>query len=178
MRGGNGNDTLDGGYGSNQLYGGAGDDILRVHSYSYDNLLIGGTGNDWLYGSYNSDTYVFNRGDGQDTIVEAYGYNNATDILQFGKGINPQNLWFERSGYDLTVSINKMDDRVTIKNWYHGSHSRIEEFHLANGKMLLESQVQNLVDAMAAFTASSSAEGDFIPAQKQQLDMVIAASWQ
>jgi len=178
MRGGNGNDILDGGSGSNQLYGGAGDDILRVHSYSYDNLLVGGKGNDWLYGSYNSDTYIFNRGDGQDTIVEAYGYNNATDILQFGKGINPQNLWFERSGYDLTVSINKTDDRVTIKNWYNSSHNRIEEFHLANGKMLLESQVQNLVDAMAAFTASSSAEGNFIPAQKQQLDMVIAASWQ
>jgi len=178
MRGGNGNDILDGGYGSNQLYGGAGDDILRVHSYSYDNLLVGGKGNDWLYGSYNSDTYVFNRGDGQDTIVETYSYNNAIDIIQFGKGINPKNLWFERSGYDLTVSINKTDDRVTVKNWYNGSASRIEEFHLANGKILLESQVQNLVDAMAAFNASSSAEWHFIPAHKQQLDMMIAASWQ
>jgi len=119
-----------------------------------------------------------NSGDGQDIIVEAYGYNNAIDIVQFGNGINPNNLWLERSGYDLTVSINKTDDRITIKDWYYGSDRRIEQFHLANGKMLLESQVQNLVDAMAAFTASSSAEGDFIPAQKQQLDMVIAASWQ
>ncbi|KXU39395.1 hypothetical protein AXE65_08805 [Ventosimonas gracilis] len=178
MQGGKGDDILDAGNGSNTVYGGDGNDTIKTGNYSFDNILAGGKGNDWLYGCYNADTYIFNSGDGQDIIVEAYGYNNAIDIVQFGNGINPNNLWLERSGYDLTVSINKTDDRITIKDWYYGSDRRIEQFHLANGKMLLESQVQNLVDAMAAFTASSSAEGDFIPAQKQQLDMVIAASWQ
>jgi len=179
MRGGNGNDTLDGGHGSNQIYGGAGDDILTVNRYySYNNILAGSKGKDWLYGSHQSDTYIFNRGDGQDTIVEQYTYDNAIDIVQFGKGINPNNLWFEQSGYDLIVSINKTDDRITVKDWYYGSDSRIEQFHLANGKMLLESQVQNLVDAMAAFNASSSTEGNFIPMQKQELDRVIAVNWQ
>jgi len=178
MQGGKGDDILDAGDGSNTLYGGDGNDTIKVGNYSFDNILAGGKGNDWLYGSYYSDTYLFNRDDGQDTIVENYSYNNAIDIVQFGKGINPNNLWFERSGYDLTVSIHKTDGRITIKNWYSNTHARIEQFHLANGKMLLESQVQNLVDAMAAFSGSSSAEGDFISMSKQELDKVIAVNWQ
>jgi len=178
MHGGKGDDILDAGEGSNIIYGGAGNDTIRTASYSFNNTLAGGTGNDWLYGSYYSDTYLFNRGDGQDCIVESYSYNNAIDILQFGKGIHEKNIWFERTGQDLTLSIKGTSDKIQIKNWYSSSHYRIEEFHLANGKVLLESQVQNLVDAMAAFNAPASNDGGFISAAREPLDLVIAANWQ
>jgi len=178
LYGGRGNDVLEGGNGSNQLYGGAGDDVIKTGNYSFDNVLSGGKGNDTLYGSYYSDTYVFNLGDGKDTIIESGSYNGAVDIVKLGKGIHWQNLWLERSGNDLLLAIQKTDDHIRIKNWYYGNSCRIEQFHLADGKILLESQVQNLVDAMAVFSAQTAADGTFTPAQKQQLDMVIAANWQ
>ncbi|MGV3551469.1 calcium-binding protein [Rhizobium sp.] len=53
-----GNDTLDGGAGKDTLNGGAGDDII-----------IGGKGNDTLKGGAGADTFVFQAGDGKDTIL-------------------------------------------------------------------------------------------------------------
>ncbi len=58
---GNGWDFLDGGAGNDVLYGGGGNDILR-----------GGTGVDTLFGGSGNDTYVFNRGDGADTVYDDY----------------------------------------------------------------------------------------------------------
>ncbi|MBD9657668.1 hypothetical protein IB239_22795, partial [Pseudomonas sp. PDM12] len=71
LHGGAGNDTLDGGSGYNHLYGGDGNDVLMMSfSTSTGNVLEGGRGDDTLYGSYSADTYIFNLGDGHDTIVE------------------------------------------------------------------------------------------------------------
>ena len=53
------NDTLTGTSGSDTILGQAGDDTLT-----------GGLGNDTLQGGLGSDTYVFNLGDGQDTIFD------------------------------------------------------------------------------------------------------------
>ena len=59
LTGGNGGDFIDGGAGNDTLTGGRGSDILR-----------GGPGNDALYGGEDNDTYVFNRGDGADLVID------------------------------------------------------------------------------------------------------------
>ena len=85
--GGTGNDTLDGGNGSDELLGGAGDDILTgglgkdyllggagndtLDGGAGDDVLTGGQGDDILRGGLGNDTYLFNRGDGMDTIDES-----------------------------------------------------------------------------------------------------------
>jgi type I restriction enzyme R subunit len=58
-------------------------------------VLTGGTGTDKLYGGMGNDTYVFNLGDGKDTIIEMHGDSSTssgqaqgTDTLQFGDGIS------------------------------------------------------------------------------------------
>ncbi|WP_306823162.1 calcium-binding protein, partial [Pseudomonas sp. UMAB-40] len=84
---GGGNDTLEGGAGSNQLYGDAGDDVIKVASDSTGNILAGGTGNDTLTGGYGADTYLFNLGDGQDTITDNDPTTIGKDTLRFGAGI-------------------------------------------------------------------------------------------
>jgi hypothetical protein len=56
---GNGFDFVDGGAGGDYLFGQDGNDILR-----------GGTDTDLLYGGAGDDTYVFNRGDGADTVFD------------------------------------------------------------------------------------------------------------
>ncbi|MEM0928906.1 MAG: Ig-like domain-containing protein [Pseudomonadota bacterium] len=60
-------------------------------SSGYDRI-IGYRGNDTLYGGLGNDTYVFNRGDGTDTITEWAGHG--TDTLYFNHNISWSNLLF------------------------------------------------------------------------------------
>ncbi|MBN6114236.1 hypothetical protein JR063_21845, partial [Xanthomonas sp. CFBP 8700] len=101
LLGGAGNDTLSGGTGTDRLEGGAGDDVLSVSSGAVNSVLAGGTGNDTLNGSYNSDTYLFNKGDGRDTVVET-SYNTGTvDKVVFGEGILASTVQVLREGRDV-----------------------------------------------------------------------------
>ena len=59
--GGGGWDFIDGGYGNDYLFGQDGSDILR-----------GGVNTDFLFGGLGNDSYVFNRGDGADTVFDEY----------------------------------------------------------------------------------------------------------
>ncbi|MBD9656529.1 hypothetical protein IB239_17045, partial [Pseudomonas sp. PDM12] len=147
-------------------------------STSTGNVLEGGRGDDTLYGSYSADTYIFNLGDGHDTIVETGSYSNVTDVLRFGEGLAPESLWLKRGGNDLEILFMGSEDRVTISNWYAGSAHRVEAFQAATGVALTESRVQNLVDAMAAFGAPAGGEINLTQAQRDQLNVAIAANWQ
>jgi hypothetical protein len=62
IAGNQGNDDLDGGRGADSLDGGSGDDTLS-----------GGRGDDLLAGGSGADAYVFDAGDGTDTITDADG---------------------------------------------------------------------------------------------------------
>jgi Ca2+-binding RTX toxin-like protein len=173
-----GDDVIDGGTGTNQLFGDAGNDTLKVATTSRDNLLVGGTGNDTLVGSSYNDTYLFNQGDGQDSIVETATYTGVTDVLRFGEGIDSNDLWFTRNGADLDIAVTGSQDKVSIKNWYASAANHVERFETSNGATLLDSQVQNLVNAMASFSASAPAESGPSADARTQLEVVIAANWQ
>lgn len=88
LDGGNGDDTLMGGAGRDALSGGNGDDVLladegndMVAGGLGDDFIDGGTGNDLLLGGDGSDTYVYERGDGSDDIVEGAGVAGDKDVL-------------------------------------------------------------------------------------------------
>jgi len=85
--GGGNNDLLLGGIGSDYLDGGDGNDELQ--GGADDDILIGGAGNDTLYGGDGKDTYIFNAGDGIDTIYDTTADNN---IIRFGAGVNKDNI--------------------------------------------------------------------------------------
>src|SRR6185437_12918611 len=114
LRGNAGNDTIEGGdgddviidtEGTNVLRGGAGNDTITGYG-----TLEGGTGNDTLVSNlWNSaTTYLFNLGDGQDTISD-YTYGNYADTLVFGAGIAAADVTVTRSGDDLIFRINAND---------------------------------------------------------------------
>ena len=179
LRGGNGDDTITfSRNASNTVEGGAGNDTIKVDTWNYTstmaNTISGGTGNDTITGGYGAETYLFNRGDGQDSISEVSG----ADKLVFGEGISIEQFWFRRSNADLEVSVLDADDKVTIKNWYSGTSYRVEQFIAADGMTLLDSQVQSLVDAMASFGVPPGSETSLSSDQRAQLDVVIAANWQ
>ncbi len=172
--GGAGNDVLQGGKGVNQLYGGDGDDTLSNDVwYSDNNLYVGGKGNDVLNGTVYRDTYFFELGDGHDVINEVGG----EDVLRFGADINSTDLWLQRTGNNLELSVLGSDDKVTISNWYASASNHVETIKTADGKTLLDSQVQNLVNAMAAFAPPTAGNSNLTPEQRAQLEVVIAANW-
>ena len=142
-----GDDTLTAvGYGDT-LDGGAGDDVLSAGDpQNWSTVFVGGEGGDTMHGSYHSDTYVFNRGDGSDTINEtSYGYAH-TDTLRFGAGIAVADVGARREGNDLVVNVaGQAGDQITIKHWFAGlNHYHIEQTVFADGTIWSASQLMTL----------------------------------
>ena len=109
-----GNDTIYGDEGNDTIYGGNGNDVF-----------VGGTGNDWLSGDYGNDTYIFNEGDGNDTIrdYEMSSTSGKSDRIIFGEGINPDDVRLERVGNDLVIRYTEKDS-VTVKDAYYYTDGR------------------------------------------------------
>lgn len=103
---------------------------------SGDNILEGKKGNDTLQGGKGNDTYIFNRGDGEDTIIEAGSTYKYTDAISFGTGINVEDVKFTKSGNDLIISIINTNDKITIKDSNINPDNRIEQFVFANGTII------------------------------------------
>ena len=144
--GGDGNDGLRGDDGDDHLEGGAGDDVLvgdadgQVGGSGGNDLLIGGAGNDSLVGGGGQDTYVFNLGDGLDTIVEAVGENNR---LVFGVDSGSVTLGIE-PGDTLLMYVGNVGDMVRITGFsalIPGVAYPINSFEFADGTVLTYSQL-------------------------------------
>lgn len=160
-----GNNAITGNGAANVLSGGGGDDTLD-----------GGAGNDTLIGGQGADTYRFGRGGGMDLISNA-DTDLGADKLVFGDGITQDDLWFARSGDDLVASVLGSSDRATLQGWYSSPSSQLDHFELSDGSTLAAAQVQQLVDAMAAFSAPPASLSDLTLVQQQSVESVIAANW-
>lgn len=134
--GSSGNDKLAGWSGFNEsLYGLQGDDYLSGNDGN--DILDGGTGDDTLVGGSGGDTYIFDKGDGLDTISES-GYNyGINDIIRFGNGISASDVEIEKEGINLVFIVKDSNDQITIKNpWYWpgmGADYQIEKIEFADG---------------------------------------------
>ncbi|RSZ31201.1 hypothetical protein EJO70_31525 [Variovorax sp. 553] len=155
--------------------GGAGDDTLRGGEDG--DVLDGGTGNDQLEGGLGDDTYLFARGGGADVVIEDDATVDKTDVVAFGADISTSQLWFQRVGDSLEVSIIGADDKMTIKDWYLGDQHHIEQFKTSDGLVLLDSQVHNLVQAMASFAPPAAGQISLPSDYQGSLNTVIAANW-
>jgi hypothetical protein len=129
---------------------------------------------------YNSgnDTYVFGAGAGQDTVNDYDSVTGNTDLAKFTGGVAPDQLWFRHVGNNLEVSIIGTSDAMTVQNWYSGSAYHIEQFKTDNNKLLLDTQVENLVQAMAAFAPPAAGQTTLPQNYQDALAPVIAANWQ
>jgi Ca2+-binding RTX toxin-like protein len=133
-----GNNTLTGDAGNDTLDGKAGTDVL-----------VGGSGN---------DTYVFGAGYGRDTIRENDSTAGNSDAARFLAGIAADQIWLRHVGNHLEAGIIGTTDKLTLENWYLGSGYHVEQFQTADGKLLLDSRVENLVQAMAAFAPPAAGQ--------------------
>ena len=187
-------ETIDGGLGTNRLAGtsyhdkldfsdtdligiseidaGAGND--HVIGSQLDDIIIGGAGNDTMNGGLGDDTYQVGLGSGKDKISDHQGNDN----LAYGLGIEKEDLWFRRAGNDLLIDDFDDNSQVRVGNWYSSDANQLEEIMTATGDVLQNTQVDQLVQAMAAFTPSSSGTLSLSAEERNQISSVIVANWE
>ncbi|WP_276307456.1 calcium-binding protein [Thiopseudomonas denitrificans] len=156
LYGGTGNDYLSGGSGDDYLSGGDGDDLL--YGGTGDDILDGGAGNDKLFGGLGSDTYIFGRGYGHDTIQDFDISSKNKDIIKFKEDVAQSDLLFTRSRQDLKISIKNTNDVLTVENWFASKFWQVEEIHFSDGAVITNTQVQQMINAMAGFSTQSAAD--------------------
>jgi len=139
-----------------------GDDI--IYGISYKDVLDGGKGNDFLSGHNDSDTHIFGRGYGHDTIRDDMNSPLApdNDVVQF-KNVSYADVTLQRIGdsTDLIVLINGTSDVLTVQNQFgvlYGliniAPDRIEQFKFADGTVL------SWEDIIRHFDATAGTDGD------------------
>lgn len=142
------------------------------------NQMRGNAGDNTLTGMSGNDTYFFGRSGGSDTIVDSDATAGNQDLLLLDAGIARDQLWFRHVGSNLEIALLGGSDKVTVSNWYGGASSHVERIQLADGSVLLDSQVERLVQAMAGMTPPSSGQMSLSPDQYLSLEGVLAAAWQ
>jgi Ca2+-binding RTX toxin-like protein len=149
-----------------------------INGLGGNDFLSGGDGNDSLGGGSSNDTYLLGSGSNADTISDSDSTAGNTDVLSTGSDVAFDQLWFRRVGSDLKVSIIGTGDKSTISSWYSGSIYHVEQFKTSDGKVLLDTQVENLVSAMASFAPPAAGQTTLSSEYDAALAPVIAANWQ
>ncbi len=161
LNGTNDADILAGSNNDDEIYGNNGNDIL-----------VGGKGNDHLEGGVGNDIYIFNKGDGEDTIVESmrHWYDSPEDRILFGKGITVDDVVFSRIGNDLILTYGE-GDVITVKDNYVNTNNNIEFVEFADGTVLNADEIADKArvvrgtsgdDVLTGRTASGGGRNDDI----------------
>ncbi|MGS2722955.1 cadherin-like domain-containing protein [Porticoccus sp. GXU_MW_L64] len=154
-------DSIEGGAGHDNITGSTGDDTI-----------IGGAGNDTLRGGAGADTFIFGVGDGNDTIVS----EGDGDVLEFTSGITNDDLWLTKEGNHLVIDLIGSNESVRVNNWFLDQDNQLDEIQ-ADGETLSRDDVEQLVNAMAAFDVPDGV-GAVVPDDvKQQLEPTLTAVW-
>ena len=142
-------------------------------SDTWNDILAGGKGDDTLYGYYGNDTYIFNKGDGKDTIIDDSG----TDTLRLGEGIRENDILLWLDGNNLVVSISDSD--TVIINNYTNESSSIEEIYLSNGLYMNKSTIDRVVSDIRLYASENtlSLNRDSLLTNPNILN-IISSSWQ
>lgn len=118
---------------SDFFQGFAGNDVIYTWHYgasteTYGNFIIAGRGNDIIHAGTGDDQYVYELGDGADTIYDKGG----ADSILFGPDVSADDLIFKVSGSSLFIGLrdyndpdkeaHQVVDRIELKNAIAGSN--------------------------------------------------------
>ncbi|MEH6531231.1 MAG: MARTX multifunctional-autoprocessing repeats-in-toxin holotoxin RtxA [Photobacterium frigidiphilum] len=201
----------------NRINGNTGNDVVKLMGYHA--VLKGGEGDDHLIAAALSKFSQFDGGEGRDLIVLG-GYQNTfyggSDIDSFVvsgdiidnlvedirnednivfNGINWQNLWFERSGYDLKLSILRDGSAdsaqkqfesvgaVTFADYFNGNRAELiigmgdkDAYGVREYTALSDNAVDVLIQAMSSFTPTAGDNG-FIDNLNSKSRVAMATAW-
>lgn len=139
---------------NNVLFGNAGNNLL-IGNCGND-ILYGADGNDILVGGLGNDVYCFDRRSGSDLIIAQQDPRAGnTDTLYIDA--RADQLWFRRSGADVTIDImgsqdasgNNPTNKITIQNYYAGPEYRVHRIVSNDGRVLLNSAIDDMVQALS-----------------------------
>src|SRR5581483_7542413 len=82
------------------------------------------------------------------TDNDATGGNQ--DTVAFG--VNPLDVVFTRSGNNLQMKLHGGTDSLTVNAWYGGTSNQTEILRAQDSSTLLNTQVDQLIQAMAQFS--------------------------
>ncbi len=201
----------------NHINGGVGHDSIKLMGYHA--VINGGDGDDHLIAETISKFSQFDGGDGQDLLVLG-GYQNrftggagvdsfvvsdkvidnrvndisAEDMIVFND-INWQNLWFQRSGHDLVLSVNRhTQDKtaqgvfeslgsVTFNNYFNDNRAKlVAQMSDKNASeereftALSDNAVDSLIQAMSSF-APTVGDNGFIESLDSKAKIAITTAW-
>ncbi len=157
--------------GNSIIIGGEGQDTIKAHGT--DVIIIGGKDDDKLYGSRGDDpnyygeydgtekvTYVWNKGDGNDTITNASNLQRAketggTAYLRMGSGITLENLKFVRDkSENAYIQNTETGEEITIVDWFKDDVFKLDGIVFADGTVLNR---EELIEKVSKFETT---EGD------------------
>ncbi|WP_338847538.1 putative Ig domain-containing protein [Massilia sp. W12] len=118
-----------------------------------NNMLAGGLGNDYMEGGLGDDVYLFNKGDGKETIDNT-DLSSAVDILRFGAGISENDVSARRQDNNLFILLKGGTDQVAFLNYFgatedidgQAADQKIDRIEFANGAVWDQSMIQTVVD--------------------------------
>jgi Ca2+-binding RTX toxin-like protein len=116
--GGRGNDTVFGDEGNDDVYGGDGND-----------LVVGGQGNDTVIGGAGDDVFRFNRGDGQDILIDEL---NGTWELVWDGNIGGNGNKGYINGYVFDNATGTVSKAGTVKESNFGQEAANDNIQLRN----------------------------------------------
>ncbi|NJK53460.1 MAG: hypothetical protein HC936_12800 [Leptolyngbyaceae cyanobacterium SU_3_3] len=138
------------------IEGAATNDTLEGTSFS--NTIRGGLGTDYLDGRAGADTYLFNRGDGQDTLDDSSSDTSIDKLIFSGTGLTSINAIVTRLGTsnDLKISFKGgITDSVVLENQVFGtgtSNYGVESVKFSDGVTWAEAQIWNAYLTVGAAT--------------------------
>lgn len=110
-------------------------------------------------------------------VIDNHGHGGEGDKISFGASVTHDQLWFQRVGDDLKVSVIGTSSSVTVDDWYASALNRVDTITTTDGFSLQSGQEDNLVSAMAGFSPPASGQTQLTSQQHNALDVVIAANW-
>ncbi|NHB62015.1 MARTX multifunctional-autoprocessing repeats-in-toxin holotoxin RtxA [Photorhabdus sp. RW14-46] len=201
----------------NRIDGYSGNDTIKLMGYHA--VINGGEGDDHLIAAAISKFSQFNGGDGQDLLVLG-GYQNsfqggagvdsfvvsaevidnrvndinAEDMILFN-GVDWKDLWFQRSGYDLVLSVNRHTQdntaqeifesvgSVTFNDYFNGHRAKLVTQMGDKDKSgeyeftaLSDNAVDSLIQAMSSFSPTVGDNG-FIESLGSKARAAVATAW-
>lgn len=156
-------DSIAGGDGNDTVLAGAGNDSIS-----------GGRGDDYLQGGAGADTYIYNRGHGNDVVEDTASDNESSikDTLSFGAGISASDLIFSNVANQWNTIRVGLTDRSgsVLLRYQNNGDSGVESINFIDGSSW------DLVQIMARYVSDQQTAGGDLIHGSSLADVVQAGS--
>ncbi|RAI15392.1 MAG: hypothetical protein DKM22_04595 [Candidatus Melainabacteria bacterium] len=122
---------------NSSIIGSHGNKEEHMYGNSGNNTYQGNGGNDTIIDTEGGDdTYIYNIGDGIDTITD-FGGN---DTIQFGEGISASDVIFTKHDNNLSITFkNNIQGEIWVNNFFNSDNGyKIENFKFADNTCLTD----------------------------------------